>query len=138
MPAIVAVNSDFSKQTRLLDGNYTSTDLQSFKNFLIDRNGNPRLSAYETDSNSKICLYTDDNFVGLITQTYLPNTGRVTNMEDYNDKVKSLKIIQKDQECFQNDTFNNTEYFQNQPSNNTNFYLFILLLIFVYFYFIKK
>ncbi len=143
MPATVAVNSDFSKQTNLPDGDYKSIDLQNteskpFKNFLIDRNGIPRLSAYEPDSNSKICLYTDDNFSGLITT--LPNIGKVTNMEEYNDKVMSLKIKPRTSECFQNETFkcNNTEYFQTQPLNNTNFYLFILLLIFVYFYFIKK
>ena len=145
MPATVAVNSDFSKQTNLPDGDYKSIDLQNteskpFKNFLIDRNGIPRLSAYETDSNSKICLYTEDNFNGLIDD--LPKTGDVASMGVYNDKVKSLKIKPVCKPCGDNEeSFNNTEYFANEPSktsSNTNFYLLILLLIIAYFFFYKK
>ena len=137
------LNNNYNGETSLPNGKYRSSDLTSGSHPLINSNGAPQLSSYKVGEDSKLCLYTEDNFSGLIDD--LPKTGDVPSMGIYNDKVKSLKIKPVCKPCGDNDneSFNNTdsEYFQNEPSkvnNNTNLYLLLLLLIIAYFFFYKK
>ena len=137
------LNTNYNGETSLPNGKYKSLDLTSGAYPLINSQGASQLSSYKVGADSRICLYTDDNFSGLITD--LPQTRDVSSMGSYNDKVKSLKIKPWNKICLDNDneSFNNTnsEYFQNEPSkvsNNTNLYLLLLLLIIAYFFFYKK
>ncbi len=135
------INNNYDGETILPNGKYKLLDLKSGAHPLINSQNAPQLSSYKVGEDSKICLYTEDNFNGLIDD--LPKTGDVASMGVYNDQVKSLKIKPVCKPCGDNESFNNTniEYFANDPSktsSNTNFYLLILLLIIAYFFFYKK